>query len=264
MANNIVSRLKRKKILEVVSTGNRMDGRALMDYRDFVIKKKPLEKAEGSAEIWLGKTHVIVGVKAGIGKPFEDRPDEGVLIVNAEFTPIAHSTWEPGPPNESSIELARVVDRGMRSAEIIDMKKLCVRSGQDVYVIFVDLYVLNYDGNLIDACAIGAISALEDAKIPVFKVTNGVISQTNKTKKLELKSKPIAVTFVIIGDNLIIDPTEDEEEVMDARLTVTINENGNVTTLQKSGSTGISLETIQLAINTAVEKTPKLRTMAIE
>jgi exosome complex component RRP42 len=124
--------------------------------------------------------------------------------------------------------------------------------------------VLNYDGNLIDACAIGAISALEDAKIPVFKVTNGVVSQTNKTKKLELKSKPIAVTFVIIGDNLIIDPTEDEEEVMDARLTVTIDENGNVTTLQKSGSTGISLETIQLAINTAVEKTPKLRTMAIE
>jgi exosome complex component RRP42 len=91
MPSNIVSRLKRKKILEVISTGNRMDGRALMDYRDFVINKKPLEKAEGSAEIWLGKTHVLVGVKAEIGKPFEDRPDEGVLIVNAEFTPVKMS-----------------------------------------------------------------------------------------------------------------------------------------------------------------------------
>jgi len=33
MSNNIVSRLKRKKIQEVISTGKRMDGRGLFDFR---------------------------------------------------------------------------------------------------------------------------------------------------------------------------------------------------------------------------------------
>ena len=116
MSNNIVSRLKRKKIEEVLEAGTRMDGRGLLDYREFQVRTDFLEKSEGSAEVKLGKTHVVVGVKAGIGTPFEDTPDEGVLMCNAEYTPVAHQTWEPGPPPHGAIELARVVDRGLRSA----------------------------------------------------------------------------------------------------------------------------------------------------
>ncbi|MFH0850365.1 MAG: RNA-binding protein, partial [Candidatus Bathyarchaeota archaeon] len=67
MSNNIVSKLKRKKIEEVIKTGKRMDGRDLLQYRDWQIKTGFLEKPEGSAEVRLGKTHVVVGVKAGIG-----------------------------------------------------------------------------------------------------------------------------------------------------------------------------------------------------
>jgi exosome complex component RRP42 len=263
MSNNIVSRLKRKKIQEVISTGKRMDGRALLEYRELKIKKNPLEKAEGSAEVWLGKTHVIVGVKTDIGTPFEDSPDEGVLMVNSEFTPLAHPTWEPGPPNEDSIELARIVDRGIRSAEILDMKKFGLISGKKVYLIFIDLYVLNYDGNLIDACAAGALAALESAKIPVYKENEGIIEKTDKTKKLKLQRQPIAITIAKIGNEFILDPSEDEEEVLDARLTVTVDEKGNITTLQKSGISGLTVEEIENCINIAVENAPNLRKSAM-
>ena len=95
MSNNIVSRLKRKKIEEVLESGTRMDGRGLLDYRNLEIRTSFLEKSEGSSEVKLGKTHVVIGVKAGLGTPFEDTPEEGVLMVNAEYTPVAHSTWEP-------------------------------------------------------------------------------------------------------------------------------------------------------------------------
>lgn len=259
MSNNIVSRLKRKKIQEVISSGRRMDGRALLDYRELKIKKKPLEKAEGSAEVKLGKTHVVVGVKAGIGTPFEDTPDEGVLMVNSEFTPLAHQTWEPGPPNEDSIEVARVVDRGLRSAEILDMKNLGLISGEKVYLIFIDLYVLNYDGNLIDACAAGALAALESAEIPVYKENKGIIEKTDKTKKLKLRRLPIAISLAKIGNEFILDPSEDEEEVMDVRITVTVDEKGDVTTLQKSGASGLKVEEIEKCIKIAVENAPKIR-----
>jgi exosome complex component RRP42 len=239
-----------------------MDGRELLTYREMIVKKNPLDKAEGSAEVWLGKTHVLVGVKAGIGTPFEDTPDEGVLMVGSEFTPVAHQTWEPGPPNEKSIELSRVVDRGLRSAEVLNMKEFCVIPGEKVYIMFIDLYILNYDGNLIDACAAGAIAALESANIPEYKVTKGKIEITNK-KKLKLERVPLAVTFAKIGDYIILDPTDDEEEILDARLTITVDEEGNITTIQKSGGTGLTLEEIENCIKIALENAPKLRTIAM-
>jgi exosome complex component RRP42 len=261
--SNIVSRLKRKKIEEILQTGKRMDGRNLEDYRTLEIKKGFLEKVEGSAEVKLGKTHLVVGVKADIGTPFEDTPDQGVLMVNAEFTPLAHSTWEPGPPPEAAVELARVVDRGLRSAEIINLEELGLLSGKKVYLIFVDLFILNYDGNLIDACSAGALAALKRAEIQEFKVTKGELKKTEKKKKLELESLPIAVTYVKIGDHFIMDPTADEEEVMDGRLTVTIDQNGNVTTLQKAGVSSFSMEEIEKCINSAGEKAAKIRTLAV-
>jgi len=55
--SNVVSHLKQKKINEVLSTGKRMDGRSLEEYRPLIIKSDILAKSEGSAEVWLGKTH---------------------------------------------------------------------------------------------------------------------------------------------------------------------------------------------------------------
>ncbi len=264
MSNTVVSRLKKKKIQEVVNQGNRMDGRSLEDLRELVIKQNILEKAEGSAEVWLGKTHVVVGVKVGEGHPFEDTPDAGVLMTNAELTPVAHPTWEPGPPRENSIEVARVVDRGLRSAKILDMKDFCIEEGKKVLIIFVDLYVLNYDGNLIDACSAGALAALMCAKRPVYKKSKGEMILTNKKELLKLRVHPVAVTTVKIGDKLILDATADEEEVMDARITVTVDEHGNVTAIQKSGPAGLSLDEIKKCINNAVEKAPEIRAKIVE
>jgi exosome complex component RRP42 len=263
MSNNIVSRLKRKKIQEVIATGKRMDGRDLLQYRDLQIRTKFLEKVEGSAEVKLGKTHVVVGVKTGVGTPFEDSPDEGVMMINAEYTPVAHPTWEPGPPPDSAVELARVVDRGLRAAEVLNMGDLGLVSGEKVQMIFVDLYILNFDGNLIDACSVGALAAMSTANIPVFKVTKGEVTGTEETKKLELQAKPLAVTVVKIGNDFMVDPTADEEEVMDGRLTVTVDENGNINAMQKSGPVGFKVDEIKKCINIASDKAAELRALVL-
>jgi exosome complex component RRP42 len=255
----IVPRLKRKKIEESIAAGKRMDGRELVDYREIVVKSDVIEKAEGSAEVLLGDTRVMVGVKIKYGEPFEDTPDEGVLICNAEFVPIASPNFEPGPPGEDSIELARVVDRGLRSSEVFDFSKLAIIPGKQVYVINVDIYVLNYAGNLIDASAIAALAALRKTRKPIFKINDGEILLTDKKEPLKAEKMPVAITMVKIGESIILDPSADEEEVMDARLTVTVDEDGNICTIQKSGSNGLTLEEIGKAINIAVEKAPEIR-----
>jgi exosome complex component RRP42 len=255
----IVSRLKKRKINEVVATGKRMDGRGLEDHREIVVKTGVLEKAEGSAEVRLGDTWVLAGVKVGLGHPFEDTPDKGVLMCNAEYTPVAHPTFEPGPPREDSIELARVVDRGLRSAEVLELGKLNLITGKQVYMVHVDLYVLNYDGNLIDCSALAAIAALKSAKMPVYKVKGDTVELTKRTKALKVTKEPVAVTMVKIGDSVLVDPTADEEEVRDARLTITLDEDGNICTIQKTGTEGFTTDELKKAVELTTQKTAEYR-----
>jgi exosome complex component RRP42 len=255
----IVSRLKRKKIQDVLRSGKRMDGRNFEEYREISIKKGVMDKSAGSADVSIGKSRVLVGISVDIGRPFEDTPTKGVLMCNAEFTPIAHPTFEPGPPNIDSIELARVVDRGLRSAEVIDFKKLCLIEGSDVYMIFVDIYVLSYDGNLFDASALAALGALMTTVKPVHEVKDGKIVITKKKEALKLQKLPLTVTVTKINENLLVDPSADEEEIKDARLTIALDEKGNICTIQKGGSDGFTLEELKEALNLAQTKNKELR-----
>lgn len=260
MSTGIVSQLKKKKINEVIATGKRMDGRGLNDYREIKVLPNMLEKAEGSSEVYIGKSRVLAGIKVGLGTPFEDTPNKGVLMVNAEYTPIAHPTFEPGPPKENSIELARIIDRGLRSAEILELEKLCLIPGKLVYMIYIDIFVLNYDGNLIDCSGIAAISALKNMKLPVYTIKDGEAIKSDKTKTLKLMREPLPITIAKIGNHMLVDPSEDEEDVLDGRLTITFDEKNIVCTIQKAGSVGYTFEELQKAINIAKEKAAENRT----
>ena len=103
-----VAKLEQKIVVDLILKGKRLDDRTPLDYRPMTIMLGVIDKANGSAEVYLGKTKVVAGIKVEIGTPFADRPDEGILTVNSEFVPIASPTFETGPPDENSIELARV------------------------------------------------------------------------------------------------------------------------------------------------------------
>jgi len=72
-------------------------------------------------------------------------------------------------------------------------------------------------------------------------------------------SMPVPVTILKIGDNLIVDPTEAEEAVLDARLTVSILEDGTLCALQKGGDASLSVKDINEMINLAVKKSQDIR-----
>lgn len=265
MTKPVVMNVKKKRIAELLANGKRTDGRGLTDYREIQIEAGVIERAEGSARVCLGKTDVIVGVKIGTGTPFPDTPDTGVLTVNAELTPLASPSFEPGPPGEDAVELARVVDRGIRESKAIDLEKLCVESGKLVFVVFVDIYVLNHDGNLIDASAMGALAALINTKMFKYSVEDGEIVKKPGYTPLPIINYPVAVTFAKIGNTLIMDTELDEEQVMDARLTLTMNKKGNICAIQKGGGSGyFTKEEILEATKIAVEKTVELRKLVVK
>ncbi|MEM3457960.1 MAG: exosome complex protein Rrp42 [Candidatus Bathyarchaeia archaeon] len=257
--SSIITRVKQKQIAQLIDKGKRLDGRELTDYREIKLEQGIIERAEGSARVLLGKTEVMVGTKIETGEPFPDTPNEGVLTVNAELVPLASSTFEPGPPDENSIELARIVDRGIRESKAIDTEKLCIEPGKKVFVVFVDVYVLNHDGNLIDASALAAMAALLNTKMPNYEIEEGEVKLKSGYTPLPLKKRPITVTFAKINDKLIVDPCLEEEQVMDSRLSIAIDDDGNICAIQKGGSGYFTQEQVFEAAKIAKEKAEEMR-----
>lgn len=245
MARSIVSEIKRDHIHKLIADGRRVDGRAWDQFREINIQTNVVETAEGSSRVRIGNTEVIVGVKMSVGEPFPDTPDRGVLSTNAELIPMASPTFESGPPDENSIELARVVDRGIRESQMIDLAKLCVEPGKKVWISFVDIYVLDFDGNLFDACNLGAVAALRSTIVPAQ--ANGL----GEDFPMPITCTPISVTSVQIENSILVDPTLDEEKVAAARLTVTTDDNGDLRAMQKGLCGALTLEQVKTAIETS-------------
>ena len=260
----IVVRVKQKRIAELVSSGKRLDGRGLTDYREIQVEVGVIERAEGSARVRLGKTEVMAGIKIETGQPFPDVPNDGVLTVNAELVPLASPTFEPGPPNENAVELARIVDRGIRESKAIELEKLCVEPGKKVFIVFIDVYVLNHDGNLIDASAMAALAALLNTKMFNYELEEGEIKIKPGYTPLPIRNYPIPVTFAKINDKLILDPWLEEEQVMDARLTMTLDKDGKICAIQKGGYGYLTTQQILEAAKIAREKTDELRKVVVK
>ena len=264
MSSTIIPLVQKKKIAQLISDGKRLDGRGLTEYRKVQLETGIIGSAEGSARIRLGKTEVLVGIKVEVGTPFSDTPNEGVLTVNVELAPLASPAFEPGPPSKEAIELARVVDRGIRESKAIVVEKLCVIPGKKVFVVFIDVYVLNHGGNLIDASAMAALTALLNTKMFKYEVKDGEIKKKPGYTKLPIRNHPIAITFAKINDSLIVDPGFEEEQAMEARLTITIEKDGNVCASQKGGNGYFTAQQILEAAKVAREKSIELRKLMVK
>ena len=253
MSEPVMSEIKKGYIHKLLSTGKRVDGRALDEYRKISIETNYIESAQGSARVRLGNTDVLVGVKMIVGAPFADTPDRGVLTTNTELIPMASPTFEAGPPDAGAIELARVIDRGIRESEMINLQELCIKRGEEVWINFLDIYVLDYDGNLFDACFLGAIAALKTTIVPAKDAGKG------EDYPLPLRHLPIQTTAVKIENSILFDPTLDEEKVADARLTVTTDENGDLRAMQKGLAGAFTLDEVRQTIDASLRVSKDLR-----
>jgi len=249
----------RDHIISLLNAGMRLDGRKFTEYRKPIeIEKGVIKTAEGSARVKIGETDIIVGVKLEVGEPYPDTPDEGTIIVGAELLPLSNPDFELGPPGIQAIELARVVDRGIRESKALDFKKLCIEPGKKIWMVIIDICPINDAGNLFDASSLAALAALSSTRYPAFDGEK-VDYKTKTDKKLELEKTPIAVTVIKIGDKFIVDPDTEEEKVIDSRLTVSSIEDGTLCALQKGGDYPLTTEDIDKMLDIGIEKGKELR-----
>ena len=259
MSSMDVSNLTRDTLNKMFSEGKRFDGRGLLDLRDIEVSYGVSNKAEGSARVKIGKTEVVVGVKLAPGEPYPDSLDKGNLMVSGDLLPLASPRFESGPPGFQAIELPRLIDRAVRESGMIDLSKLVIEEGKKVWTLFIDIYPINDDGNLIDASNIAALAALKEAVIPNLDENGNLDYEKASKKKLPLSDeiKPISFSFFKLGNSIIIDPTREEEECSEARVTFGISKwNGQymINSCQKIGTVTFTLSDIEKIMDVIPEK----------
>ncbi|MFC1697439.1 exosome complex protein Rrp42 [Nanoarchaeota archaeon] len=248
-------------ILRSLKKGIRPDGRKLLEYRKIEIKTGISANPEGSASIQIGETKVLCGIKLAVEKPYPDTADQGGLMAGVELLPLSSPKFETGPPPIDAIEYSRVVDRAIREGHAFDTKELCIKEGEKAWFVFVDICPINAAGNLFDTTSLAALVALKATKMPEYDEETGFVDYKHLTDQgLPMKSEPLNVTVWKIGEYLIVDPTVEEEEIADARLTVGILEDGNLCSMQKGGLSPLSAEEIMKMTDIAIEKSKELRT----
>lgn len=236
------------RIKKYLEEGKRFDSRNPEQFRDLIIEKDVSVKAEGSVRVKLGKTEVIAGVKMGLSEPYADSPEKGNLMVTAEMLPLSAARYESGPPQIGAIEWARVTDRGIRESGFVDFDKLCIIPGEKVWTVFIDIYSINDDGNLMDAATIAAIAAMKLTKIPKYDKENDKVLYDEPTEEgLPLTDiVPVAVSVHKMGNTLVVDPTREEEDISETRVTIGSCK-GVISSLQKSNSVALGVEEIKKA-----------------
>lgn len=245
MTSEVVSELMRDYVYRLASSGRRADGRTLDEPRKLTVETGFAKMAEGSARVKLGNTDILVGVKMAPGEPYPDTPNTGVMSTSAELVPMASPSFEAGPPSPEAIEIARVVDRGIRESKMVNMEKLCVVPREKVWVMFIDIHVLDYDGNLFDAASYGGVAALGSATVPAKAHGLG------EDYPIPVDHWPVSVTTAKIRDVMLVDPTQDEERMMDARLTVTTDESGAIRAMQKGLRGSFTYDEVKKIIETS-------------
>lgn len=251
---NAMDIIKSNQVRELLISGKREDAREPMQMRPIKITPNMIQNAEGSAHVEIGSTKVLVGIKMEVGEPMTDTPEQGNLMVGGELLPLASSEFETGPPSPESIELARVTDRGIRSAECIDLTKLFIEEGK-VWSVFIDIYVLDAHGNLFDASGLAAMAALMNTNMPKYE-DNKVVRE--RGTRLKLHNTVTYTTFSKIANTLILDADRDEENASDARLTIATDAE-NVRAIQKGLGGSFSPSEVDQLATISLEKHKELK-----
>eukprot|EP01068_Selenidium_serpulae_P005450 Selendium_serpulae@DN4027_c1_g1_i1.p1 len=254
--------------LSALQSRVRLDARHMSEMRDVTIQ---CLNDYGQVMVALGETKVLAVVTGEVVTPFPDRPNDGFIGFSADLGPMASPAFSDVSKCQSAgpaVEISQQIDRLVRGSRSFDTESLCVLSGAKVWSLKVDVKAINDDGNLFDAAAIGALTALVHYRkrhITYSGQDVTIHSSRNRDRvPLSLHHHPIQISLAFFSEDVFtVDPSLEEEQLMLGRLTVAVTYHGEVCGIHKPGGIPLGFDTIKEAIAIASEQCIKI-TDAIE
>ncbi|KAK7310223.1 hypothetical protein RJT34_07607 [Clitoria ternatea] len=226
----------------------RPDGRPLMKARETSIFLGAVASANGSALVKIGSTTMLTAIKMEVMTPSLESPDEGCIAIDFHMPPICSPIVRPGRPAEASPVVSKQLSDTISSSKMIDLKELSLVSGKAAWMAYLDVYCLDADGALFDAALLSAVAALSHLQIPAVAMNDDgriiIMSDeegqkqepVNKEKrKLTLKSILFSLTCILHKNYILVDPTSEEESIMETHVTIVLDTSGQLISFYKPG-----------------------------
>ncbi|PAA50106.1 hypothetical protein BOX15_Mlig020040g1, partial [Macrostomum lignano] len=234
----LLSEPERQYIFDSVQDAVRIDGRQCLAYRQAALRLDLLCYATASAQVSLGETDVLVSVREedNPGATAQQQGSTGSVVAAAQQQqPVSHpvSVWVDCSCLGSGPEQQQLADEAQ--AHLSSLYR-CLRTPTPV---FVDILLLGYDGDLLDAASIAASAALMRA-LPA--------------SLLSAQALPLFATVHRIGSQQIVDANQLEESCSMARVTVGVDSNGRLVACQTCGEGSLQFESMTEMIETGVRK----------
>jgi len=203
-----VSNVEKSFILSALEDNKRIDGRLLNERRDISID---FGREDGCCVCTLGRTRVIAQASCSIVEPRATRPNEGLLMINVNFTPMCAPRFVdrasgPGNPVDEEItEVSRLLERLLKESRCLDMESLCISAEEKVWEIRLDIHVLNHEGNVADCAGVAGLAALAHFKRPDVSLEGDIVKVYSTSERdpipLALHHFPVCSTFAFFKPN---------------------------------------------------------------
>ncbi|XP_039192048.1 exosome complex component RRP42 isoform X1 [Crotalus tigris] len=251
MASVVLSEAEKVYIMHGVQEDLRVDGRGCEDYRCTEVETDVISNTSGSARVKLGHTDILVGVKAEMGTPKLEKPNEGSLEFFVDCSANATPEFEGRGGEELGTEIANTLYRIFNNESSIDLKTLCINPRQHCWILYVDVLLLECGGNLFDAISIAVKAALFNTRIPKVRVLEDEGGHEFELSddpfdciRLNVDNIPCIVTLSKIGYRHVIDATLQEEACSLASLLISVTSQGVITCMKKVGRGSLDPESI--------------------
>jgi len=242
-----------------LAEGVRPDGRGPLKPRRVDVQGGVLAHAQGSARVRLGSTVVLAGAQCEPTAPTEAGPTQGRIIVSLDLagvcSPVAAA--RSGSRNEREHAVLLELLQRTASGDLVDLESLCAVEKRAVWTCYLDLLVLEHDGNLTDACLLAMTRALAELRLPCVQweeAQEALVESEAASVQVELRRPLVSCSFGVLGGHLLMDPSSDEEALLSCAFTVLVDEQGEFRGLHKPGGTPLTSELRDRAVAAALQR----------
>lgn len=218
-----------------IESGIRPDGRPVGRSRATTIGLNVVSTADSSALVKIGSTTALAGLKVEVMPPKEDLPNQGQLAIQVEMTSLASSSHRPGRFSEEATSIQERISSALTSSSALNLEDLCIDPGRAAWCLYLDIYLLDAAGGLMDAALLAAVACLANLQLPHVTISEQgtVVSATDSDAqiplgKLQMHSLPLSVTCGVFDSKLLVDPTSEEEALLSATINTIIDAQGKL------------------------------------
>ena len=218
-----------------IESGIRPDGRPVGRCRPTTIGLNVVSTADSSALVKIGSTTALAGAKSEVMPPKEDLPNQGQLVIQVEMTSLASSSHRPGRFSEEASSIQERISSVVESSSALNLEDLCIDPGRAAWCVYLDIYLLDAAGSLLDAALLAAIACLANMQLPSVTVNDqGKVVPIKEAdlkapqQKLQMHSMPVSVTCGTFSGKLLVDPTAEEEALLSATVNTIVDAQGHL------------------------------------